>query len=42
MLFLNESAEWRQFKRKEREAFTDYSAETAAESVAAIGKRMVW
>jgi hypothetical protein len=24
------------------EAFTDYSAETAAESVAAIGKRRVW
>ena len=33
--------EWRQFKRKERAAFTDYSAETAAECVAAIGERAV-
>jgi hypothetical protein len=30
---------WRQFKRKERATFTDYSAETAAKCIAAIGKR---
>jgi endonuclease YncB( thermonuclease family) len=31
--------EWRQFKRKDREGFTDYSTETAANCVAALGKR---
>ena len=38
MLFRNEIGRM-EFKREEREAFTDHSAETAAKCVAAIGKR---